>query len=161
MALATGDISGSGPSARRGDGGAAARRTVVSIADPVCARHSGGAAEATPTKRLRWCAKASLSIRELHDKFAFVYALVPLARRGGSERRRRLGGADSRARDAVTERTGATVVDNSVHDLRDRAERDVRARLGPDRWDRAYAAGRVSSIDALMKDIDRSLFKSK
>jgi hypothetical protein len=33
-------------------------------------------------------------------------------------------------------------------------EREVRARLGPDRWARAYAAGRVTSIDSLIKDID-------
>ena len=46
------------------------------------------------------------------------------------------------ARDAVTERTGATVVDKSVHELREQAEREVRARLGPERWARAYAAGR-------------------
>jgi hypothetical protein len=33
----------------------------------------------------------------------------------------------------------------------------VRARLGPDRWARAYAAGRVTSIDSLMIDIDSVL----
>ena len=33
------------------------------------------------------------------------------------------------ARDAITERTGTTVVDKSVHDLRDQAESEVRARL--------------------------------
>jgi hypothetical protein len=30
-------------------------------------------------------------------------------------------------------------------------------RLGPDRWERAYAAGRVTSIESLIKDIDRSV----
>jgi uncharacterized protein YhdP len=60
------------------------------------------------------------------------------------------------ARDAVTERTGVMVVDKSVQDLRDQAER-ARARLGPDRWARAYAAGRVTSIDSLMMDIDSVL----
>ena len=58
------------------------------------------------------------------------------------------------ARDAVTERTGAMVVDESVHDLNEQSEREVRARLGPDRWARAYAAGRSASIDSLMRDID-------
>jgi ATP/maltotriose-dependent transcriptional regulator MalT len=93
-------------------------------------------------------------IRELHDKFAFVYTLVPLAAAAA------LKGADAwaarilGARDAVTERTGATAVDNSVDDLREQAERDARARLGPDRWERAYAAGRTASIDALVNDID-------
>ena len=37
------------------------------------------------------------------------------------------------ARDAVTERTGATAVDHSVHDLQEQAERGVRNRLGPER----------------------------
>ena len=93
-------------------------------------------------------------IRELHDKFAFVYALVPLAAAavlmGDDAWAARILGA----RDGVTERTGATVVDKSVDDLKELAEREVRARLGPDRWARAYAAGRTTSIDALLKDID-------
>lgn len=94
-------------------------------------------------------------IKELHDKFAFVYALVPLAAaavlKGDDAWAARILGA----RDDVTARTGATVVDRSVQDLRDQAEREVRARLGPDRWERAYTAGRRTSIDALLKDIDR------
>jgi Tetratricopeptide repeat len=93
-------------------------------------------------------------IRELHDKFAFVYALVPLAAaavlKGDAAWAARIMGA----RDAVTERTGAMVSDPSVHDLQEQAEREVRARLGPDRWARAYAAGRKTSIDSLLKDID-------
>jgi predicted ATPase/DNA-binding XRE family transcriptional regulator len=98
-----------------------------------------------------------IRIRGLHDKFAFVYALVPLASaavlKGDDAWAARILGA----RDAVTERTGVTVVDKSVHDLREQAERETRARLGPDRWARAYAAGRKSSIDSLLKDIDRVL----
>jgi non-specific serine/threonine protein kinase len=93
-------------------------------------------------------------IAELRDKFAFVYALVPLAAAA------RLKGDDAwaarilGAREAVTDLTGATVVDTSVDDLREQAEREVRARLGPDQWARAYAAGRMMSIDALLKDIE-------
>ena len=93
-------------------------------------------------------------IRELQDKFVFVYALVPLAAaaalKGDDEWAARILGA----RDAVTARTGATVVDQTVHDLREQAEREVRARLGPDRWAQAYAAGRETSIDSLIKEID-------
>ena len=93
-------------------------------------------------------------IREIQDRFAFVYALVPLAAaavlKGDDAWAARILGA----RDAVTERTGATVVDKSVDDLKEQAEREVRARLGPDRWAQAYAAGRRASIDALLKDID-------
>ena len=96
-------------------------------------------------------------IRELHDKFAFVYALVPLAAaavlKGDDAWAARILGT----RDAVTERTGVTVVDKSVQDLREQAEREARARLGPDRWGRAYAAGRVTSIDSVIKDIDSTL----
>jgi predicted ATPase len=96
-------------------------------------------------------------IRELHDKFEFVYATVPLAAaavlKGDETWAARILGA----RDAVTETTGATVVDQSVRDLQDEAERKARARLGPDRWARAYAAGRKTTIDALLKDIDNAL----
>jgi predicted ATPase/DNA-binding XRE family transcriptional regulator len=94
-------------------------------------------------------------IRELHDKFAFVHTLVPLAAaavlKGDHAWAARILGA----KDAVTERTGAAVVDTSVNDLRDRSERDAQSRLGPDRWVAAYAAGGNASIDSLMKDIDR------
>jgi predicted ATPase/DNA-binding XRE family transcriptional regulator len=95
------------------------------------------------------------TIQQLHDKFAFVYALVPLAAaavlKGDDAWAARILGA----RDAVTQRTGTAVVDKSVDDLKDRTEREVRARLGPDRWARTYAAGRKMSIDSLLGDIDR------
>jgi len=35
------------------------------------------------------------------------------------------------------------------------AEQEGRARLGLDRWTRAYGARRKTSIDALLKDIER------
>ena len=88
---------------------------------------------------------------------AFVNTLVPLAAaaslRGVGAGAARISGI----RDAVTERTGAAVVDKTARDLRDEVERGVRARLGPERRERAYAAGRGTSIDALMKDIDRTM----
>jgi predicted ATPase/DNA-binding XRE family transcriptional regulator len=92
--------------------------------------------------------------RELHDKFAFVYALAPLAAAAA------LKGEDSWAarvlgtRDAVTEQTGASSVDKSVRELRERTEREVRGRLGSDRWAEEYAAGRRASIDSLLTDIE-------
>jgi predicted ATPase/DNA-binding XRE family transcriptional regulator len=93
-------------------------------------------------------------IRDLHDKFALMYALVPLAAaaalNGDDAWAARIMGAQG----AVTERTGATIIDKSAGDLKQQVEREVRARLGPDRWARAYAAGRVTSIDSLIKDID-------
>jgi hypothetical protein len=94
-------------------------------------------------------------IRRLHDTFAFVYALVPLAAAavltGDDEWAARILGA----RDAVTERTGATVAEKLVADLKEQTERRGRARLGSDRWARAYTAGRSASIDSLLKEIDR------
>ena len=59
------------------------------------------------------------------------------------------------ARDAVAERTGATVADRLANELRAQAERDARARLGESRWTRAYDAGRSASIDSLLDDIER------
>jgi hypothetical protein len=53
--------------------------------------------------------------------------------------------------------TGARFGDDSVRDLREQAERDARARLGVDRWVEAYAVGRRSSIDAMLKDIDSAV----
>jgi predicted ATPase/DNA-binding XRE family transcriptional regulator len=93
-------------------------------------------------------------IAELRDTFAFVNALVPLAAaavlKGDHAWAARLLGA----RDAVTERTGAAIIDPSVDELGKQAERDVRVCLGPDQWARAYAAGRMMSIDVLLKDIE-------
>ena len=100
-------------------------------------------------------------IRLLQDKFALVYALVPLAAaavlKGDDAWVARIQGT----RDAITERTGVTVSDNSVKDLQQQAEQETQTRLGPDRWAVAYMAGRTSSIDTLLKDIDRVLRKGR
>jgi predicted ATPase/DNA-binding XRE family transcriptional regulator len=113
-----------------------------------------------PVEALAMVRECLVHVRGLHDKFAFVYALIPLATAAV------LLGDDAwaarilSARDAVTERTGATVVDKSLDDLKEQAERDARARLGGERWSRAYAAGRSTSIDALLADIDGTLRKA-
>jgi predicted ATPase/DNA-binding XRE family transcriptional regulator len=96
--------------------------------------------------------------RGLHDHFAFVFTLGPLAvaamLKGDDAWAARILGA----RDSVTERTGATfVVRQSLDDLIRLGERDVRARLGPNRWAAAYAAGRQTSFDLLLNDIDRHM----
>ena len=97
-------------------------------------------------------------IRGLHDNHAFVFALGPLAvaamLKGDEAWAARILGA----RDAVTERTRATVtVRQSLDDLIGLGEPAVRARLGADRWAAAYAAGRQASFDSLLKDIDRAV----
>ena len=115
----------------------------------VLAVHRGQADETIALMR------ESLShIRALHDKYAFVYALVPLAAAamltGSAAWAARILGA----RAAVSERTGAKVAVKVIRDLQERAEQDARAHLGPQRWATAYAAGRAASIDSLLKDID-------
>ena len=98
-------------------------------------------------------------IRELHDRFAFVYALIPLASaaalKGDDEWAARILGA----RDALDERTGARV-DPTVRDLREAAERAVRARLTPELWDRAYGVGQRASIDSA-HDLYRFVFSGR
>jgi predicted ATPase/DNA-binding XRE family transcriptional regulator len=110
-----------------------------------------------PNEAIAWVRESLTLFRQLHDTFAIVYALVPLAAaaslKGDAVWTARILGA----RDAVTERTGATVVDKWVHALGEHAEREARAHLGPDRWAQAYAAGRKASIDSLLKDIDTAL----
>jgi hypothetical protein len=93
-------------------------------------------------------------IHLLNDRFALVYALVPLA--AAAE----LTGDDAwaarilGARDGITERTGAIAVDESVRDLRQRVERDSRARLGPRQWACEYEIGRNASVASLLIEID-------
>ena len=81
-------------------------------------------------------------IRELQDKFAFVHTLVPLAAaavlKGDDAWAARILGA----RDAVTSAQAPRSSITSVHDLQDSRNGRSRARLGPDRWAGAYAAGR-------------------
>jgi len=57
----------------------------------------------------------------------------------------------------VAERTGVRVVIKPAQALSEEVARDVRERLGPERWERAYAAGRQASIDALINDIEHVL----
>ena len=92
-------------------------------------------------------------IREINDAFALVYTLVPLAAAAAVKGEFAWAARTLGARDAVMERTGVAIVDARVHDLRGRAEREARTRLGPARWGAAYSAGREMSIDALLKEI--------
>jgi predicted ATPase/DNA-binding XRE family transcriptional regulator len=93
--------------------------------------------------------------RELRDKVAFVYAMVPLAAaavlRHDYEWAARILGAGS----VVAERSGVVLLHDTLRDLHQRTERETRARLDPDRWSQAWERGRTSSIDALLDEIDR------
>jgi tetratricopeptide (TPR) repeat protein len=95
-----------------------------------------------------------IDIRILQDKYAYVYALIPLARaallKGDALWAARILGAH----DALAARSGFTVAIAVVRDLRVRAERESRELLGPQRWRQEHAAGRGMSIEQLMNDID-------
>jgi predicted ATPase/DNA-binding XRE family transcriptional regulator len=113
----------------------------------------------SPDEAIALLRESLTRIRDLQDTFAFVSALAPLAAAAVLKRDYAWAARIFGARDAVIERTGHTLVDTPVRDLREQPEREARAHLAPDRWDRAYAAGRRASIDALLKDIDRVLDK--
>jgi hypothetical protein len=93
-------------------------------------------------------------IRQLNDKFAFVYVMVPLSAaallKGDDAWAARILGA----REAVAEHTGLTIVDAAAHELLRMVQQEGSGRLGADRWSRAYASGRTASIDSLLKDIE-------
>jgi hypothetical protein len=97
-----------------------------------------------------------LCSRHLHDRFAFVYALIPLASAatliGDHAWAARILGA----RDAVTGRIGGTAAGAAVRDLREAAERAARARLGPAGWDDAYAMGMSASVEALIAEVEQA-----
>ena len=95
--------------------------------------------------------------RRLRDKYAIVYVMVPLAAAAEFQGDDLWAARILGARDALMERTGASVVDKWVQTLGEQTAREVRAHLGPDRWARAYAAGRGASIDSLLKDVDRAV----
>ena len=99
-------------------------------------------------------------VRESQDTFAIVYGLVPLAAAAGLKGDNAWVARILGARDAISERAGALLVDPLMQDVLARTEREARAGLGSDRWAEAYAIGRKASIDALIQDIDRALSAS-
>ncbi len=114
-----------------------------------------------PDEAIAFVRESLTYVRQLHDTFAFVHALVPLAAaailKGDDEWAARILGAQ----DAVTERTGAAVAEQGLKELEEQAERQAIARLGPDRWATSYAAGRNTSLDALLKDIEAVVRKRR
>jgi hypothetical protein len=95
-----------------------------------------------------------LCSRQVRDRFAFIYALVPLAAAAGLKGKDAWAASILGARDAMTQRTGTTVSSNSVRELREHVEQQARARLGVDNWARAYETGRTASVDSLLEDIE-------
>jgi len=95
-------------------------------------------------------------LRDLQSK-TFFYTLVPLAAAAVLKGEHAFAARIFGVRDGITKSAGVNVVDPSMQDVHEAAEGEARARLGPDRWAAAYAAGRKMSIDTLLKDIDRIL----
>jgi predicted ATPase/DNA-binding XRE family transcriptional regulator len=108
-----------------------------------------------------WVRESLVRIRELNDKFAFVYALVALSAAAVLDGNHMWAARILGVRDAVAERTGATLVDRTIHALRAQAERDARTHLGVDRWVKAYTAGRCASVDSLLNDIECARARSR
>ena len=153
LALATGDAA---HAQRLLDGATAMLRDAGPwcLTSVLCLRAVLAVQRGNPGDAISLIRESLMRIQELQDKFAFVYAVVPLAQAAA------LTGDDAWAArilgvgDAVSERTGATISGRLMHDRQQTVAREVRARLGPERWDQAYAAGRKTSIGALLKDID-------
>ena len=100
-------------------------------------------------------------LRETQDRFGVMYAFAPLAGvaslLGEDGWVARIVGAS----DALTERSGVRNVDPLGQKLWTRARLDAQTRLGPERWARAYEAGRRSSIDLLLKEINRAFERTE
>jgi ATP/maltotriose-dependent transcriptional regulator MalT len=113
--------------------------------------------QGNPDQAIGLIRESLADIRTLRDKYAFVYALLPLASaallKGDAVWAARILGAH----DVLAERTGVTVAIALVSELRIRAERDARERLGTHDWTQAHAAGSRTSIDALLNEIDANL----
>jgi predicted ATPase/DNA-binding XRE family transcriptional regulator len=107
-----------------------------------------------PDAAIAFVGESLALIRRVHDKFAFVHIMVPLAAaailKGDEAWAARILGA----RDTVAERSGARVADGLAHDLLGMVEREGRRRLGADRWAQAYESGRKASIGSLLNDIE-------
>src|SRR5262245_61133515 len=107
-----------------------------------------------PDNAIAYVRESLARIHKVRDTFAFLFALAPLAAaaelKGDDAWAARIVGV----RDGLTERTGATAVDDSMRDLWARVERDARGRLGERRWAREYETGRTASIESLMKEVE-------
>ena len=95
-------------------------------------------------------------LRETQDRFGVMYAFAPLAGAASLLREDEWVARIVGASDALTERSGIRSVDPMGQQLWSRARLDAQARLGPEKWARGYEAGRRSSIDLLLKEINRA-----
>jgi len=93
-------------------------------------------------------------IRLLRDQFAFLCALEPLAAAAALKGKDAWVSRILGARAGVAGLTDAAVVGQYLRDRLAAIELDCKTRLGIERWEDAFTAGRTTSIDALCNDID-------
>jgi predicted ATPase/DNA-binding XRE family transcriptional regulator len=98
-----------------------------------------------------------IRVRESQDAFAVVYGLVALAAAAALKGDHAWVARILGAREAISERSGAILVDPLMQELHERVAREACAQLGPELWAQASAAGRNSSIDAMLKEIDAAI----
>ena len=101
--------------------------------------------------------EALTCIRDLQDRGRIRIHVGPVGRRRGTQERRRVGGANPGRQGCGQRADRRHRGRNWCTTSTVQSEREVRARLGPDQWAGAYAAGRRTSFDALLKDIDHVL----
>jgi predicted ATPase/transcriptional regulator with XRE-family HTH domain len=119
-----------------------------------CYRATLALQRGNPDEAIAVSRESLIDIRMLQDKYAYVYALIPLASAALLKGDARWAARILGAHDALAERSGFTIAITVVSDLRVRAERDARKLLGPDQWQQEHAAGGGMSIDQLMNEID-------
>ena len=95
-------------------------------------------------------------VQRVQDRFAVVYGLVPLAAAAAQKGEFAWAAKILGVRDGLIERTGSTVVDPTMREVREETERAARARLGTNGWAKAFAAGRRTSLATLLADIDQT-----
>ena len=141
-----------------GHRGASGGGSVLPGRDPVRPRPPGGAPR--QPRRGDWVAAREPHTHPGSPGHLCIRLGIGASRdRGGAEGRLCVGGTDSRSPGRRHRTHGPHPRRHAGAGSSEQPEREARAHLAPDRWDRAYAAGRRASIDALLKDIDRVLDK--
>ena len=110
----------------------------------------------SPDEVIQLMRQSLTRVQQVQDRFAVVYGLVPLAAAAARKGQFAWAAKILGVREGLVEITGSTVVDPTMRDAREETERAGRAGLGPDRWAEAFAAGRKSSLAALLADINQS-----
>ena len=106
-----------------------------------------------PDAAIAFIRESLVRIHALHDNFALVYALVPLAAAAELMGDEAWAARILATRDAVTERTGAMAVGRSVRDVQT-VERAARTDSVNDAGLGSTSAGRSCSLESLLKEVE-------